>query len=453
MPIRDVLPSDTPNTGRLVWNQNDQELKLLMDDFGLNVRSGDFGAIGDGVVDDRPAIQRAIDVCFAQGGGNVFLPPGSYRLDSGSLLLRDKVNLIGAGPQATRLLIGNQRNQPAITDEGLLATSPYAFGVVRLAHFAVDGGGDQNPSLHAAIATSAYYSIFENLQITNCSGHGFAVGNPLMSNFASQNQFLSCRIANCGQAGIYFDIHAVDCVVAHCFIRRCRYGVYINNGGMRVVNNVLFDHEEAAVMITQTPVSGLIALNDLNFNRRGNIVISRTTATTAEKWSQILVTNNVILGDALEANAVYDAILISSEVPEGISKVSVIGNKIYTPETGNRFRYGVHFQQNVIQSACLANHIQDCAAGAYFVAPSCADIQIEPVQGALVNTPALPPSGEAIQNTSGVPVTIYLTGGIVERVLIGPADTGLTAGMFRLPAWKTITIYYTAAPTWNWVAD
>lgn len=38
----------------------------------------DFGAIGDGVTDDRAAIQAAIDAVRAAGGGSVFVPEGTY---------------------------------------------------------------------------------------------------------------------------------------------------------------------------------------------------------------------------------------------------------------------------------------------------------------------------------------------------------------------------------------
>ena len=37
---------------------------------------GDFGAAGNGVNDDRPAIQAAIDCCSNQGGGRVVLAAG-----------------------------------------------------------------------------------------------------------------------------------------------------------------------------------------------------------------------------------------------------------------------------------------------------------------------------------------------------------------------------------------
>jgi hypothetical protein len=42
----------------------------------------DYGATGDGVTDDQPAIQRAIDSCHSQGGGVVYFPNGIYLLTS-----------------------------------------------------------------------------------------------------------------------------------------------------------------------------------------------------------------------------------------------------------------------------------------------------------------------------------------------------------------------------------
>jgi hypothetical protein len=42
----------------------------------LNLR--DFGAVGDGVVDDGPAFQKALDALAAAGGGTLFIPEGKY---------------------------------------------------------------------------------------------------------------------------------------------------------------------------------------------------------------------------------------------------------------------------------------------------------------------------------------------------------------------------------------
>ena len=40
----------------------------------------DFEAIGDGIADDRAAIQKAIDHAVANNTGGILLPAGTYRV-------------------------------------------------------------------------------------------------------------------------------------------------------------------------------------------------------------------------------------------------------------------------------------------------------------------------------------------------------------------------------------
>jgi polygalacturonase len=54
-----------------------------------NVRSA--GAQGNNEANDGPAIQKAIDECFASGGGMAYVPAGDYRC--GALRLRSNVSL------------------------------------------------------------------------------------------------------------------------------------------------------------------------------------------------------------------------------------------------------------------------------------------------------------------------------------------------------------------------
>lgn len=48
----------------------------------FNVKDPTYGAVGDGIADDRAAIQSAIDAAVAAGGGVVYFPKGTYALTS-----------------------------------------------------------------------------------------------------------------------------------------------------------------------------------------------------------------------------------------------------------------------------------------------------------------------------------------------------------------------------------
>src|SRR4051812_40352213 len=61
---------------------------------GATIR--DYGAVGDGVADDRAAIQRAIDATPI--GGTLYFPAGTYRV-ADTLLLRSDRSYVGqSGP-------------------------------------------------------------------------------------------------------------------------------------------------------------------------------------------------------------------------------------------------------------------------------------------------------------------------------------------------------------------
>lgn len=63
------------------------ETRILPGLFPVNL----FGAKGDGLANDTAALQAAIDACGKGGGGQVLVPPGTYR--TGTLHLRDRVDL------------------------------------------------------------------------------------------------------------------------------------------------------------------------------------------------------------------------------------------------------------------------------------------------------------------------------------------------------------------------
>ncbi len=77
-----------------------------------NVRSDTrlrLHAVGDGLANDREALQEAIDVAHAAGGGVIYLPVGTYRLEfreGSGLIMRSNVVLKGDGPERTVIQYG-----------------------------------------------------------------------------------------------------------------------------------------------------------------------------------------------------------------------------------------------------------------------------------------------------------------------------------------------------------
>jgi hypothetical protein len=72
-------------------------------------------AVGNGLADDRGALQAAIDLANKSGGGVVYLPAGTYRLDipAGSgLVMRSNIVLKGDGPSSTIIRYGFGTSPP-----------------------------------------------------------------------------------------------------------------------------------------------------------------------------------------------------------------------------------------------------------------------------------------------------------------------------------------------------
>lgn len=69
-----------------------------------------------------------------------------------------------------------------------------------------------------------------------------------------------------------------------------------------------------------------------------------------------------------------------------------------------------------------------------------------------INTPpAVPATTVALVNPFPFRVAIHITGGTVSAIAIAGTATGLTAGTFLLNPGFSITLTYTAAPSWVWL--
>lgn len=82
----------------------------------------DFGAVGDGVANDGPAIRAMLAQIAADGGGAGHIPPGTYLLDNRgdglALAMPDNCLLFGAGAGVSTLRVGNGQNAHILQMDG-----------------------------------------------------------------------------------------------------------------------------------------------------------------------------------------------------------------------------------------------------------------------------------------------------------------------------------------------
>lgn len=139
----------------------------------VNVK--DFGAVGDGVTDDRPAFIAAMTF-LGSSGGTVYVPPGTYvgsRASNGYCFYfpASKINLIGAGRGATTLTMYN--SQETFTSV-LGAENKNQIGIYNLT---IDGNSSNQSAgfehQHGIFLQGSTGSIFSNVEVKNTRGDGY----------------------------------------------------------------------------------------------------------------------------------------------------------------------------------------------------------------------------------------------------------------------------------------
>jgi hypothetical protein len=70
----------------------------------------------------------------------------------------------------------------------------------------------------------------------------------------------------------------------------------------------------------------------------------------------------------------------------------------------------------------------------------------------VTNAPAVPLTTVPLVNPYNWPVLVTVTGGTVTNVSVNGATVGTVPGTYTLPSPGTITLTYSSAPTWTWLA-
>ena len=175
----------------------------------------DFGAVGDGVVDDTAAFNLATMATTVHGGNDdlamrrqIYVPAGDYKIQ-GTVYVRKGQTLCGAGDGASRILAGTQ------TSTGR-AMFKLGFGLI--SGVPVEDAGGLPP-------------VIENLATLGGDSSG-AVVDMQVAGAQARNLFIT-------SAGVSVTIGGADTILSNCIIDQGLNGLVIS-GQNHIVDSCLF---------------------------------------------------------------------------------------------------------------------------------------------------------------------------------------------------------------------
>ena len=166
----------------------------------------DFGATGNGITDDAPAIQAALNSVPATGG-TVLVPTGDYRLGESLVISHSGTALTGVGPASIlRLMDGVTTDGIALPERSNPTIDPSFFvNNVTISRLTLDG--NHNPivtsgqmNYFGVYAGQTSYLTLSQLVVQNWSADGIETcnGNAPNDHLTVEN----CWITGCGRNGI-----------------------------------------------------------------------------------------------------------------------------------------------------------------------------------------------------------------------------------------------------------
>ena len=460
--LRDFLVSAMP-TGR-------SATKVVASASASDLRKAQADYVCDGTADDVQ-INAAI-AALPAGGGKVVLSEGTFEI-SAVITPLSNIWLQGQG-RATIL------KRPDSVDANLL----YATSLTNLmlSDFLIDGNLAGNSTNRSPIVLDTCDNcVVQDIRVSNAlagaaSGTHRAAVRLLSSSRIMLNDLrvdsptgMAISLNACGDCvvkgsiitgpstwGIDIDAGSYNIVVNDNIVYVAGYdGIFIEEGSHRisVTNNNCNECGRGGITLNQQEAGTLEGItvvgNVCHANTQNGIVVTANAASTIVQ--DVTIAGNVCTENSRGTANTYDGMHIGGHASGLVRGVIVSGNRFGDRQGSKTQKYGMEVDATVTGLAIGNDFGENATAG---VLNSSATFVLKDNPGynpvGVLGPPAVPASTVAYTNAYGVDAQVFITGGTVTVIKIGSFTTGLTSGMFVVPAGQTITITYSSVPTWTW---
>jgi parallel beta-helix repeat protein len=445
-------------------------------DFQFNVL--DYGATGDGVTNDRVAIQNAINACEAAGGGVVLIPRGTYLVSGGILLVdSDNVTVQGVGRSATILKTTTNHaviefescSGVAVRDLQVLGDGDAAKG----SQFGVWFDYVTNGLVHnvwakelgydgIVLLRGCNYCTVSNCLVTDCADDGINIGGH--PDAASRHNVVSGNIVRgMGHVGIHISLNSEYTSVTGNTVSGCgtngidtfQSGDSVGQGRHSITGNTVSDCAD----------SGIYLFNSDDNVVSGNTVTGGGRSIAVGRSLRSVISNNQCTGStSTEPGAVFADNLVpgsSDLVVTGNFFSGVGGVRLVSPTIvfqGNRIKNATSSSTVLVEAAdavLSGNSISDCTGNGFNVTGGNCVVSDNRVTGGTTQVRVITNGGTVVSGNvlrgatvfgvemrsnnclisdnvvSDCPTGITVTGGAVDCVVNGNAVRGnATYGVF-----------------------
>lgn len=360
----------------------------------FNVRSPSFGASGGGIIDDTSALQAALTAANLAGGGMVFIPSGTYLINSTSgLNVGSNTILKGVGTSSI-IKLKNSNNA-----SGNLVKAQ-SVSNVWYDSFTIDGNtsGQGSGTNYGAYFGGVTNGIISNLYVKNTTGVGIHTYNSngcrVVGNYSTGNTYhaFECEqmtnsswMYNRGYAntlhGIIINPGELSgtgsfglTIVGNIFDGNSQYGaaVGVANGDTSqhlstdciFANNIIRNNSQYGLQIYQQN-GFVVANNDISLNGFFGVYIYQSS------YNQ--VTGNRLHNNSQSSNGAYDEIYMEGSSGGYASTHNMINDNMILIDGTTKARYAINegtssdgpntIVGNIIPNAGTSGRINSIATG------------------------------------------------------------------------------------------